>query len=209
MNLLKFIEIQNKDTFIHRLPIPLKIIPTIIILLINYIAWLKQYSTFIYAVFIVSSSLIIAVYFREPAYVKDIFVAYILLWFFLAVLYAPVINPFIFLTRYLNWFLFLLAIGFSLIIFLASTSVSQLETFLYKLHLPRSVIKVLTITYNIMPSIYNEIQQIIVAQKARGLVLSKNPIKRAIQMVAVLMPLLSLILIRSEFLEQAIKARGG
>jgi len=95
------------------------------------------------------------------------------------------------------------------VLFLSTTSVSQAENFLARLGIPYKYSRVLIVTYNLIPALYNEIKLITMTQKARGLQFSRNPLKRAVQMIAILMPSLFIALLRAEILEISIKSRGG
>jgi len=209
MNLLKFIELQNMDTFLHKLPIPIKIVPFIIAILIPKILWSRELILYSQLTIIIICAILIGYCLESPEYVVDILTAFVFLWIFLALLYSPVINPILFLIRYYNQLIYLISISMTFILFLSTTSVSQLERFLNTIGLSYKYSRVLIVTYNLIPALYQEVKMITITQRARGLKFSRNPIKRAVQMVSILMPLLFVSILRAEMLEQSIKSRGG
>jgi len=209
MNLLKFIELQNMDTFLHKLPIPIKIVPFILAILIPKILWSRELILYSQLAIIIICAILIGYCLGSPEYVVDILTAFVFLWIFLALLYSPVINPILFLIRYYNQLIYLISISITFILFLSTTSVSQLERFLNTIGLSYKYSRVLIVTYNLIPALYQEVKMITITQRARGLKFSQNPIKRAIQMVSILLPLLFVSILRAEMLEQSIKSRGG
>lgn len=208
LNLLKFIELQKKHTILHRIPIPLKSIPPIIVIVAWYLLG-EQQLFMVYGLIIVFCIVSMSFILRAPRYVLDIFIAFMILYIFGGVVYWLVgLGFWKYLADKMMWFLYLLALAYSLALLLSSTSVAQLEEFLKRIHLPEKIVMALVVTYNLIPAIYGEVLTIIQSQKARGLEFSKNPLKRLRQLVAVYIPTIFVALTRASILEMALKARG-
>ena len=208
MNLLKFIDLQDKNTIVHRIPIPVKMMPFVV----SVVGWyvLDVYTKFVLNIAIIllcGGSIVIII--RAPRYALDILVAFLFLYLFGGLVYYLAgygFKTYLIEKRY--WFVFLLAMGYSLALVLSSTNVIQLEGFLRSIRIPRRVTMAIILAYNLIPLVYHDVMNIIQHQKARGLELSMNPIRRVRQLVSIYIPALFVSLSRAQTLKDALKARG-
>ena len=208
MNLLKFVELQKKDTILHKIPIPIKATPfvlTIILWVINF----GSLSLVLHIGIAISCALAICLILRAPRYTGEILTAFLIVYILGGFIYLIHGVAFIdYIRSEIKWLMYLLSMAYSLAFFLSTTSVEQLEGLLRRLKLPTGAIMTIIVTYNLIPAIYYEILEIIATQKARGLQLSKNPIKYAKQVIAIYLPLIFASLVRARNLEVALRARG-
>ncbi len=210
MNLLKFVELQRKNTVLHRIPIPAKIalpiIPPIMMLLIRVDACLSDIVyVFLLTVFVLAISLGL----KAPRYALDIFSAFLLLYIFGSFVYVIRGISFIdFFVERKSWFITLLYIAYSVAFILSTTSIEQLEIFLRKIGFPKRWIITIIVAYNLIPAMYNEAKQILMHQEARGLQLSRNPLVRIKQLLAFYIPMIFVSLMRADYLEYSLRARG-
>ncbi|MCR8454071.1 MAG: energy-coupling factor transporter transmembrane protein EcfT [Crenarchaeota archaeon] len=210
MNLLKFIELQRKETPLHKISIQVKI--SLILappILVSLLCIGSPLSYVIYLTLILSLGVSIALGLKAPRYSLDIFAAFALLFVLGGIVYSLRGKSIIsFFAERKFWFITLLYIAYSLAFILSTTSIEHLETFLSKIKLPKRWIIAITIAYNLMPAMYNEARQVLMHQAARGLQLSKNPFIRLRQLVALYIPMIFVSLLRGEYLEQSLRARG-
>ncbi|MCR8455857.1 MAG: CbiQ family ECF transporter T component, partial [Candidatus Korarchaeota archaeon] len=169
MNLLKFIELQRKETPLHKIPIQVKIslilVPPILVSLLRIESPL---SYVIYLTLILSLGVSIALELKAPRYSFDIFAAFALLFVLGGIVYSLRGKSIIsFFAERKFWFITLLYIAYSLAFILSTTSIEHLETFLSKIKLPKRWIIAITIAYNLMPAMYNEARQVLMHQAAR------------------------------------------
>ncbi|MCR8433481.1 MAG: energy-coupling factor transporter transmembrane component T [Candidatus Korarchaeota archaeon] len=210
MNLLKFIELQQKETPLHKISIQVKI--SLILappILVSLLRIEPPLSYVIYLTLILSLEVSIALGLKAPRYPLDIFAAFALLFVLGGIVYSLRGKSIIsFFAERKFWFITLLYIAYSLAFILSTTSVEQLEILLSKIKLPKRWIIATIIAYNLIPAMYNEARQVLMHQAARGLQLSKNPFIRLRQLVALYIPMIFVSLLRGEYLEQSLRARG-
>ncbi len=199
MNLLEFVEVQRRETLLHRIPPEAKLIIIILAVLTGYLGtrFMLMFLVFLTLLFGIARMLRYMIYFSS------------LFW---------VIGGVIILINYLLGYsisatvlrlFYAMLIALASIIFMATTDIESFERFLRRLRLPESFIKTLVVSYNLIPSFYMETLKVRNAQYARGFEWSKNPIRRAIQASYVILPMFFLAIIRGEMLRKSILARGG
>ena len=210
MNLLKFIELQRKETILHRIPIPIKILLLITPPLLSYLPNLSIVRMeHIYLATIIILALLIVVCLRAPRYVLDIFLAFLVLYVFGGIVYVARGLSFVeFFVERKSWFITLLYIAYSVAFFLSTTSIEQLELFLMRIRIPKRWIIAIIIAYNLIPALYYEAKQVIMHQKVRGHHFSRNPLIKMKQLVALYIPMIFVSLMRAEHLEISLRARG-
>lgn len=210
LNLLKFIELQRKETLFHRIPIPIKVVlvlsPQVAVFLLNM---KPPASDVAYLLHVVILGIVIALGLRAPKYALDILIAFTLLYAFGGVLYVLRGESFVgFFVERKSWLILLLYLAYSLAFVLSTTNIEQFEAFLHRVKFPKRWIPAVVVSYNLIPAIYNETRQILMHQVARGLQFSKNPIVRLRQLIALYIPIIFVSLMREEHLELSLRARG-
>jgi len=205
MTLLDFVRIQRKNTIIHRIPIPVKILPFVYTILVPFICFLRQYQLISLVLIMFTLSVLFIYPLKEIRYIVSIYIAYLSLG-------VIVLGTHIIFGGYLletvQRLLYILTIGFSFLFFLSTTKISDLERFLKKIHFPERIINYLITAYNLLPSVYFELEEISRAQMARGLELNQNPITKVRRSLAIFIPFLFVTLLRSQQLDESFKARG-
>ncbi len=208
MNLLRFIELQGRNTVLHRTPIPIKTIPFVL----SVVIWVGNFGKtglVLHMGIALLCCLMICLILRSPRYALEIFIAFLIVYMLGGAIYLIHGATFIsYIRQKIGWFIYLLSMAYSLALLLSTTSVEQLEEFLRRLRLPEGAVISITIAYNLIPAIYFETKEIIRTQRARGLEFSRNPIRYIRQALAIYLPLIFVSLIRARNLEGALKARG-
>ena len=205
MSLLKFIEYQQRQTFLHRIPIPIKTIPLVYSIVSIFLPITRDMRMLSLAIVLATLTVLMLVAFRDPAYIAEVYFAYALL-FIIAYVSEIIYGGDVW--RLADRILYVCSVAFSSIFIFATTTTDALENFLKKIGFPRRILGYFSLTWNFIPSTYWELRAVMMAQEARGLSFGGNPIARLKKTISILIPFLSLLLIRLKILEHALRARG-
>ena len=205
MTLLKFIEYQRRDTFLNRVPILLKLGVLIYALCSLLLPLPMYYIIYSLILIIILLTMLLIVAFKDLIYIGEIYATYFSL--FAIAYFTSVIMP-VNLEFLLIRLLYLYTVAISSIFLFATTKVKDLEAFLLRIGIPKKILNFFVITWNLIPSTYQELQMVIIAQRARGVEMRKNPISKIKNSIIILVPFLYLLLLRSRLLETSLKARG-
>ena len=205
MTLLKFIEYQKKKTILNRAPISLKIAILLYVLFSIFLPLEPQYVEYSLVGIIAIQTILMLICYRDPIFIMEVYFAYASLFIFSylsVLLYNVDVNALIYRLLYIY------SVAFSTIFLFATTRVKDLENFLRKIRIPESIINYFVLTWNLIPSTYQELQTVKITQAARGMEIGKNPISRLKTSILIFIPFLYLLLLRSRLLEISLKARG-
>lgn len=205
MTLLKFIELQRRNTFLDRVPVAIKFIPLIYCLVSIFIPINEVLITKSLTILLISLTLIFLIAYRDIGYIAEVYLSYIILFAFA---YFSVIFGRVELNSLITRLIYIYSTAFSFIFFVTTTKVKDLEKFLINLRIPKKIISAFIITWNFIPSTYNELQLIQMCQKARGVELEKGLLNKFKNSFAILIPFLFLLILRMQLIEFSLKARG-
>lgn len=205
MTLLKFVEFQQKDTILNKIPIPIKLVPFLYTLVSIFLPVNKEFVIISLILIIMVDTLLIAIFYKDLVYLAELCFAYFVLFAISYVFYfLSSMNIVILLEK----MLYVYAVSFSFIFIFITTKVKDLENFLLKLRVPQKVVNFFVLTWNLIPSTYRELQLIYMSQKARGIQLGRGIISRLKNSMLILIPFMYILLIRYQVLEISLKARG-
>ncbi len=205
MTLLKFIELQRKNTFLNKVPVPIKLFILIFSLLSIFLNIPQIIVMYLLMLILFLLSLLFLIAYRDAGYLLEVYLSYLLL-FLLA--YFSVIFGQVDLDSLIIRMLYIYTTAFSFIFFVTTTKIKDLERFLVKIRMPKGLIDALVMTWNFIPSTYNELQIVMMSQKARGVELNKGVISKLMNSLIILIPFLYLLLLRIQIIEFSLKARG-
>ena len=206
---MKFYEYIHRDSFIHRLDPRAKLI------------WLVVFSFLVFITsnpYIIITTLIFTLLLGRVAklpaqqiwdsakiFVIIMPIGYIILYLFLVGLNLNALfGGLIFTAKFL-------VLIFAAVIFTMTTNARDLLLCLVKLKIPYSFAFMLTIAIRFIPIIAKEINNVIIAQKARAYEFTasiKYPIKTVQNFIPILIPVLMLLLKRSQELSLSIDSRA-
>jgi len=205
MTLLKFIELQRKDTFLNKVPISLKFGLIIYSLVSIFLPINKTLINLSLIILLISLTIIFLIAYRDIGYIAEIYLSYLLLFIFA---YFSVLFGNIELDYLLTRLIYIYSTAFTFLFFVTTTKVKDLEGFLTNLKIPEKIISALILTWNFIPSTYNELQLIQICQKARGVELEKGLLNKFKNSFIILIPFLFLLLLRMQLIEFSLKSRG-
>lgn len=205
MTLLKFIEFQRKDTFLNKVPIPVKVIPLVYSLASLFLPIDRISLMYSLLIILIVLTLLLLIAYRDLLYISEVYFSYTVL-FLIAYFSSMLTGTSIY--RIIDRLLYIYSTAFSFIFFFATTKIKQLERFLERLGIPKRILNYFILTWNLIPSTYHELQLIAMTQKARGVELKGGVVRRIKNIIIILIPFLFLLLLRSRLLEYSMKARG-